>query len=630
MDNVTIGAVATLAGLGLIALRIQIGVALGIVSFFGIAAILNMKAAWGIVTAVPFNFVGDWNLTAVPMFLLMGYVAFAANLTGGLFKAMRVLLSRLPGGLAVASVGACAMLAAASGSSVATSSAMARIATPEMMRYRYDPGLASGVIASAGTLGSLIPPSILMLLYGYFAEVSIAKLFIAGFIPGILSAAMFAAMIMIRVKITPALAPPVEETFTRAEKLDALAEVWPMPVLIVFVLVGIFAGWFTPTEAGAVGAILSMALALWRRTLTLTVLREATMNTIVGTAGIFMVVIGTVLLSKLMALSGLPNALTGAMLGIGGDTYSVILMVVVLYLILGMFLDSIGILLLTLPIILPITDAVGIDLIWFGIILIKLLEIGLVTPPVGLNVYVMKGRAWQPGLAANGVSGCRVVHPDRHGDALLDRRLSDPVALPAGTDGVGAVPNGQPPTPRRSVRAVGRFVDLCEEVLFEDRRQGGRIFPVNPVQQALPFGVSRHEAVDQRARVVHAELLFADLDRRLFAGAGGKVEDRLLNLWIRRMDGHALGGRLGQHRFGQAEIADHRLGDRLGDSIHQNAPVLWAQPRPIIAVEGILPAMEVKPQRDHVGVLGDIPERPCLQIVAGIRCAVELAFLEPR
>lgn len=391
MDNVTIGAIATLAGLGLVALRIQIGVALGIVSFFGIAAILNMKAAWGIVTAVPFNFVGDWNLTAVPMFLLMGYIAFQADLTSGLFRAMRVLLSRLPGGLAVASVMACAFLAAASGSSVATSSAMARIATPEMLRYKYDPGLASGVIASAGTLGSLIPPSILMILYGYFAEVSIAQLFVAGFIPGLLSAAMFAGMIIVRAKITPAIAPPVTETFSRAERLEAVREIWPMPVLIIIVLAGIFTGVFTPTEAGAVGAGLALLLALWRRTLGWHDMGKATMNTLVGTAGIFMVVIGTALLAKLMALSGLPNALTGAMLELGGNRYMVILMVVVLYLILGMFLDSIGILLLTLPIILPVVRAVGIDLVYFGIILIKLLEIGLVTPPVGLNVYVMKG-----------------------------------------------------------------------------------------------------------------------------------------------------------------------------------------------------------------------------------------------
>ena len=391
MDNVTIGAVATLIGLGLVALRVQIGVALGIVSFFGIAAILNMRAAWGIVTAVPFNFVGDWNLTAVPMFLLMGYVAFAADLTSGLFRAMRILLSRLPGGLAVASVGACAMLAAASGSSVATSSAMARIATPEMLRFRYDPGLASGVIASAGTLGSLIPPSILMVLYGYFAEVSIAQLFMAGFLPGVLSALMFSAMIVTRATLNPSLAPPVVERFSREEKLEALREVWPMPVLIVGVLAGIFVGWFTPTEAGAVGAALAMVLAAWRRRLSFAVVKDAVTRTVVGTASIFMVVIGTVLLARLMALSGLPNALAEFMLSWGGDQLTVILMVVVLYLILGMFLDSIGILLLTLPIILPVTETVGIDLIWFGIILIKLLEIGLVTPPVGLNVYVMKG-----------------------------------------------------------------------------------------------------------------------------------------------------------------------------------------------------------------------------------------------
>ena len=391
MDNVTIGVVSSVLGLVLIVLRIQIGVALGLVSFLGIAAILNMKAAWGIVTAVPFNFVGDWNLTAVPMFLLMGYIAYSANLTSGLFRAMRVALSRLPGGLAVASVMACAMLAAASGSSVATSAAMARIATPEMLRYRYDPGLASGVIAAAGTLGSLIPPSILMVLYGYFAEVSIARLFVAGVLPSLLAAVMFSLMIMTRVRITPALAPPITESFTREERLAALREIWPMPVLIVIVLAGIFTGLFTPTEAGAVGAALALLLAATRRALSVQMIKDATLNTLIGTAGIFMVVIGTVLLSKLMALSGVPDAMTQALLAFGGDRYSVILMVIVLYLILGMFLDSIGILLLTLPILLPITAAVGIDLIWFGIVLIKLLEIGLVTPPVGLNVYVMKG-----------------------------------------------------------------------------------------------------------------------------------------------------------------------------------------------------------------------------------------------
>ena len=390
MTNISIGLIGLVASLSLVALRVPIGVALGSVSFLGIAAILNMQAAWGIVTAVPFNFVGDWNLTAIPMFLLMGYVASSTGMTSGLFAAMRIFLSRLPGGLAVASVGACGMLSAASGSSVAVSAAFARIATPEMLRYRYDPGLAAGVVASAGTLGSLIPPSILMLLYAYVAEVSVAKVFVAGILPGILSALMFAAMIIVRVKLNPKLAPPVTETYTAAEKAAVLREIWPLPVLIVAVMLGIFAGWFTPTEAGAIGAAMAIVLAAVRRTLSWSNLYHSVFQTLSGTAGIFMVVIGTVLLGRFMALSGVPGFITSWFVSFGANDLGVILAVAVVYLILGCFLDSIGLLLLTLPIFLPMARDTGIDLIYFCIILVKLLELGLVTPPVGLNVYVTK------------------------------------------------------------------------------------------------------------------------------------------------------------------------------------------------------------------------------------------------
>ncbi|WP_298014819.1 TRAP transporter large permease subunit [uncultured Castellaniella sp.] len=390
MDNVTIGFIGLVAGLALVGLRVPIGVALGTVSFIGIAHILNVNAAWGMVTAVPFNFVGDWNLTAIPMFLLMGYVAGSSKLSMGLFSAARIFLSWLPGGLAVASVGACGLLSAASGSSVAVSAAFARIATPEMLRYKYDPGLASGVVASAGTLGSLIPPSILMILYGYVAEISVAKVFMAGFLPGILSALMFAAMIIVRVKLKPSLAPSLNESFSRKEKLDSLKQVWPLPVLIIAVLLGIFVGVFTPTQAGAVGAALTFILAIIRRSMSWKILLDSVVLTLSGTASIFMVVIGTVLLGKFMALSGVPTFITQWFMGFGGGQLSVIFAIVILYLILGCFLDSIGLLLLTMPIILPLANDAGMDLIWFGIILIKLLELGLVTPPVGLNVYVTK------------------------------------------------------------------------------------------------------------------------------------------------------------------------------------------------------------------------------------------------
>jgi C4-dicarboxylate transporter DctM subunit len=391
MSNLAIGFVGLGFCLLLMALRVQIGVALGVVSFFGIAAILNMKAAWGIITAVPFNFVGDWNLSAVPMFLLMGYVASSAGLTSGLFNSMRLSLSRLPGGLGVASVGACALFAAASGSSVATSSAMARIATPEMLKYKYDPGLASGVIAASGTLGSLIPPSILLVLFGYFAEVSIAKLFVAGFLPGVLSALLYMGMIVGRSAVNPSLAPPLEQHPPLMEILHSYKEIWPLPVLIGGVLVGIFIGVFTPTEAGAVGAFLAFVIAAVRKRLTPGIIKEALFRTLSGTAGIFMVVIGTVLLTRFVALAGVPTFLADAMIEWGTGPLTIIILVAIMYVVLGMFVDSIGLLLLTLPIILPVVREADMDLIWFGIIVIKLLEIGLVTPPVGLNVYVIKG-----------------------------------------------------------------------------------------------------------------------------------------------------------------------------------------------------------------------------------------------
>ena len=391
MSDITIGLAGLALGFVLIALRMQIGAALALISFLGIAMILNFQAAWGIVTAVPYNFVGDWNLSAAPMFLLMGYVASSAGLTSGLFKAMRLFLSRLPGGLGVASVGACALFAAASGSSVATAAAMARIATPEMLRYRYDPGLASGVVAASGTLGSLIPPSILMVLFGYFAEVSIGQLFIAGVLPGLLSALIYMAMIVGRAIANPEIAPRVDEHPTLQEKMHALREIWPLPLLIGGVLTGIFLGVFTPTEAGAVGAFLAMVIAASQGRLTGPVLKRAIVQTLSGTAGIFMVVIGTVLLTRFMALSGLPTFLADSLIAWGSDELMIILMIAVLYIVLGMFVDSIGLMLLTLPIILPVVRETGMDLVWFGIVVIKLLEIGLITPPVGLNVYVIKG-----------------------------------------------------------------------------------------------------------------------------------------------------------------------------------------------------------------------------------------------
>lgn len=391
MSALAIGWISIALGFGLMALGFPIGLALGSVSFVGIWIIASDAAAWGMLRAIPYNFAGSWELSAVPMFLFVGFLAAKAGLTRGLFRAAQVFIGRFPGGLACASVGACAAFSAVSGSSVATASAMARIAVPEMLRMGYQPALASGVIASSGTLGSLIPPSVLLILYGIFAEVSIGTLFIASIIPGILSALMFTAMVIGRVTINPSLAPASNQRFSAQEKIAALRDVWPLPVLILGVLGGILSGICTPTEAGAIGALFTLLIGLGRRSLSLVSMKVAIFETLSSTASIFILIIGTALLTRLMAMSGVPDHLAEIVLRFGSDAMTVILCAAALFLILGCFVDPIGLMLLVLPIILPLIREADVNLVWFGILTIKLLEIGLVTPPVGLNAYVIKG-----------------------------------------------------------------------------------------------------------------------------------------------------------------------------------------------------------------------------------------------
>lgn len=390
MTNLDIGVTGVVVALGLIALRVPIGVTLGAVSLVGIWAMTSAQVAWGLISATPFDFVGQWELTAAPMFLFMGYVCTTTNLTSGLFDAMRIMLARLPGGLAVSSVGACAFFAAASGSSVATAAAMSRIAVPEMLKANYDKGLATGTIAASGTLGSLIPPSVLLVLYGVYAQVSVGQLFMAGFIPGVLSALLYMAMIVGRVSIKPSLAGAVDFHPSREEKIAVFKQTWPLPVLIFAVLGGIFLGIFSPTEAGAIGTFVALLIAAARRTLTWPAMKDALVSTAVSTTSIFIILIGSLFFTRFLAISGVPSEFADLILGVNTDTWWIILAVTVLYLVLGMFIDSIGLLLLTLPLVLPLVNGAGMNLVWFGIIVVKLLEIGLITPPVGLNVYVIK------------------------------------------------------------------------------------------------------------------------------------------------------------------------------------------------------------------------------------------------
>lgn len=391
MSNLEVGIAGIVLALVLIAIRVPIGLALGLVSIGGIAAMFNMSVAWGMISATPFDYVGQWELSAAPMFLLMGFICSATDMTRGLFLALRLYLARLPGGLAITSVGACAFFAAASGSSVATASAMSRMAVPEMLDNGYDRGLATGTIAASGTLGSLIPPSVLLILYGVYAQVSVGQLFMAGFVPGVLSALIYMAMIVIRVKLKPELAGAVQIAPTAAERKAAFRDVWPLPTLILVVLGGIFTGAFSPTEAGALGAFAALVIAAIRRKLTRAALFEAVSQALVATASIFVILIGSLFFTRFLALSGFPRAFADAILSVSTETWWILLAVSVIFLVLGMLIDSIGLLLLTLPILVPLVNEAGINPVWFGIIVIKLLEIGLITPPIGLNVYMING-----------------------------------------------------------------------------------------------------------------------------------------------------------------------------------------------------------------------------------------------
>jgi tripartite ATP-independent transporter DctM subunit len=375
----------------LIAIRTPIGLALITVSFFGIAAETSWRAAIGSVSRLPYELATNWSFSAVPMFLLMGYVAAESGLTKGLFSTSKVLLRRLPGALACASVFASALFAAASGSSVATAASMSKIAIPEMLQRKYDPGLACGTIAAAGTLGSLIPPSILMILYGVYSDVSIGALFLAGFIPGVLSAAIYMGMIITRCSINPSLAGAGhQEEDTKLDFATIIRELAPLPILIGVVMGSISLGFATPTEAGALGAVGAIAIAAATGRFQWKTFVHALRMSAASFTAIFIIVIGGALLTRFTAVAGVNTMLEEILTASAAGPLTLIIAVAIAYIILGMFIDSIGLLLLTAPLILPLANTMGIDLIWFGIILIKLLEIGLITPPVGLNIFVIQ------------------------------------------------------------------------------------------------------------------------------------------------------------------------------------------------------------------------------------------------
>ena len=392
MSPTAAGVIGMVALLALLFLRMPIGIAMALTGAAGIAVLNSPDAALHVLGSYPYSYGAVQALSVIPLFVLMGNFAVVSGMSGDLFAAAYAWMGHRRGGLASATVLACAGFAALSGSSVASAITMGRVTLPEMRRYNYDPRLATGVVAAGGTLGILIPPSTVLVIYGILTEQSIGKLFLAGFLPGLLLTALFIVTVVIVCAVRPDFGPPGPRAAMR-ERWAALRRAGAFFVVLVATIGGMYAGVFTVTEASAVGAGLTLAHAIWRRKLTLAALSDALLQTVRTTAMVFLILIGAHIFSPFLAMSRIPVDLANALTALALPTLAVLVIILVIYIILGMFLEGFAILVLTVPIVFPIMIAMGFDPIWFGIFMVIVLEMGLISPPVGVNVFVVKGVA---------------------------------------------------------------------------------------------------------------------------------------------------------------------------------------------------------------------------------------------
>ncbi len=382
-----------LIGVGLLFLLVVIGVrvvfAAAIVGLLGLVELLGWGPAAGIVGTIPHSKSSTYALSVLPMFIFIGFIAFHAGMTQQLFDAARKWVGWVPGGLAVATVFATAGFAAVSGASTATAAVFSRVAIPEMLKYGYDRRLAAGVVAAGGTLASLIPPSAILIIYAIIVEESVGELLLAGFLPGAVSALVYAAIIIIWALYRPDAGPSVSG-YSWKERFMALPGVTPIIIVVFIIMSAIYNGWATPTEAGALGAFVIFVLALARGTKIHT-MKNALMEAAKLTVMIFSLIWGVLIFVRFLGFSGLPEAFTEWIIGLDASPMVIMICILLAYAVLGMFMDAIGMLLLTLPVVYPAVIALGFDSIWFGIIVVKMAEVCLITPPIGLNCFVVNG-----------------------------------------------------------------------------------------------------------------------------------------------------------------------------------------------------------------------------------------------
>ncbi|MBE0462890.1 TRAP transporter large permease [Halomonas colorata] len=396
MGSEVIGAIGLGLLLVLMILRVPVALTMLIVGVVGFAQIISWDAAIAQLKTVPVEVLSNYSFSAVPMFILMGVLAAHSGMAGKLFDSTRVICGGWKGGLAIAAVGSCGIFSAISGSSLATASTMTRVALPEMERYGYNRGLATGALAAGGTLGIMIPPSIALLIYAILTEQSVGDMFMAGLIPGLLGLVMYALTVTVVMHLRPTLAIAGEPTSWK-EKLASISGLAPFFGVFLIMILGIYFGVFTPTEGASVGAFATLLYAvvkgmrfggLWR----------SVQETLALSAVVFFMLVGAETLGYFISVSRISFSISDFLYGLDVAPIVVVLCILLLYFVLGMFMDSIAMLVITVPVVFPIIQALGIDPVWFGIITVLTVELGLITPPVGMNVFVIKAMAPHVGL----------------------------------------------------------------------------------------------------------------------------------------------------------------------------------------------------------------------------------------
>jgi C4-dicarboxylate transporter DctM subunit len=373
----------------LMLLRVPVGMAMGLVGVGGTAYLIGGTPALKQVGHTSMRSVTDWNFAVVPLFLLMGSFATNSGMSRELFRAANAYLGQLRGGLGIATIAACGGFSAICGSSVATAATFSRVAYPEMRRYGYPQSFATGVIAAGGTLGIMIPPSTVLAIYGIITEQDIGKLFIAGVIPGIIAVIMYMLTITVIGRVMPGYLP-AGKSAPWSEKVSSLRDVWATSLLFLFVIGGIYGGLFTPTEAAGMGAAGAFIIGVVRRRLGGQEIVQSLLEATRTTAAVFTVLIGALLFGYFLTITQVPQKVTEFLVGLGIGRYGVLALIMVMYLVLGTLMDALAMIILTVPIVFPVIIALGFDPIWFGILIVMVAELGLIHPPVGMNIFVIK------------------------------------------------------------------------------------------------------------------------------------------------------------------------------------------------------------------------------------------------